>query len=236
MDQTEKLVVLGRMSATLAHEIRNPLAGISAVTQVLDGKIETGDPRKKYVSLIMKEIDRVNRIVHDLLDYTRDSRPYFIKADILPVLDKAIEVNAEHIGSKSIAVEKTMDLDSCPIAMDQDKLCHVFAGVIANAVEAMDDGGALSIGLRNDTSIDRIGPAIELAFKDNGKGSEVEDLSELFSPFYTTKTKGTGLGLAVTQKVIEEHNGRVWAERNEDGGLNFRILLPVDQPEQQNKV
>lgn len=236
MNETEKFVILGRMSAMLAHEIRNPLAGISAVTQVLDGKIDRKDPRKKYVTLIMKEIDRVNKIVHDLLDYTRDSRPYFAKADISSLIDKALATLAEELERKRIQVDRKYESPSLWIRADQDNIERVFNNIITNAIEAMEESGRLTINVRRDRAGDELLESVEIAFADTGRGCDLQDLAEMFSPFYSTKTRGTGLGLAVSSKVVEEHRGRMDAARNKDRGLTFTVSLPVEQPRSDTNI
>jgi len=230
MDDTDKFVVLGRMSAMLAHEIRNPLAGISAVTQVLEGKIDSTDPRQKYVKLIMKEIDRVNKIVHDLLDYTREARPYFIRTKITSVVETALVCHCGKLDEKGIRLERDYVAEIPQIEVDQEKMQHVFANIIENAVEAMDTNGRLRISVGINDKARTIGGEVEIAFSDDGRGSALEDLNEMFSPFYTTKTKGTGLGLAVSSKVVEQHNGRLAVAANPDKGLVFKVFLPMKQP------
>ena len=230
MNDTDKFVVLGRMSAMLAHEIRNPLAGISAVTQVLEGKIDSDDPRRKYVKLIMKEIDRVNKIVHDLLDYTREARPYFIRTEIASIIENALVSHAEKLDEKSIQLEKDYGAEIPQIEVDLEKIQHVFGNIIENAIEAMDVNGRLKITVGINNEARATGDDVEIAFSDDGKGSVLEDLNEMFSPFYTTKTKGTGLGLAVGSKVVEQHNGKLVAAANPDRGLVFTVFLPVKQP------
>ena len=236
MEGTDKFVILGRMSAMLAHEIRNPLAGISAVTQVLEGKIDSNDPRKKYVNLIMNEIERVNKIVHDLLDYTRDSRPYFVKAEIASLIDKALATHAEDLEKKNIQVDRQYESQDLHFQADQDKIERVFSNIITNAIEAMAEKGRLTIKARENDEMAEIGNSVEISFSDTGSGCELEDLSEMFSPFYTTKTKGTGLGLAVSSKVIGEHNGMLVAEANAERGLTFTVFLPVEQPRGKNNA
>ena len=232
MKHTDQFLILGRMSAMLAHEIRNPLAGISAVTQVLEGKIDTNDPRKKYVSLIMKEIDRVNKIVHDLLDYTRDSRPYFVRVETASLVDKTLAFHVEDLEEKNIQVDRQYKSEGLLVQVDQEMIERVFSNIIENAIEALDENGRLTITAAVDEDGDGSGNTVRIGFSDTGRGSEIEDLSEMFSPFYTTKTKGTGLGLAVSSKVVEEHNGTLEVAANPDKGLTFTVSLPVDQPDE----
>ena len=230
MKETEKLLILGRMSAMIAHEIRNPLAGISAVTQVLEGKIEPNDPRRHYVSLILKEIDHVNKLVHDLLDYTREHKPYFLPSEVTALANRALSVFVDELQKKGIAVKKDFHENEMIIPLDQEKIERAFKNIITNAIEAIDKRGCITISTKSVNGLRKKDNGIEIAFSDTGKGSELKKLRALFSPFYTTKAKGTGLGLAVGQKIVEEHHGRIWAEKNPDKGLTVRIFLPREQP------
>jgi signal transduction histidine kinase len=234
MKNTDKFLILGRMSAMLAHEIRNPLAGISAVTQVLEGKIDRNDPRKKYVSLIMKEIDRVNKIVHELLDYTRDSRPYFVRVEVASLVDKALAFGAEELEEKNIQVDRQYESEGLVVQVDQEMIQRVFSNIIENAIEALDENGRLTITAEADEHDNGKRKTVRIGFSDTGRGTELDDLSEMFSPFYTTKTKGTGLGLAVSSKVVEEHNGTLGVEANPEKGLTFTVTLPADQLDQES--
>jgi signal transduction histidine kinase len=228
MNEVEKFLILGKMSAVLAHEIRNPLAGISAVTQVLEGKIDKNDPRHKYVALIMKEVDRVNKIVHDLLDFTRYSQPYLIQSDAIALADRALESCLEELDKKEITVEKRYESEHIALQADQEKIERVFRNIIMNAIEAMDKGGRLIVSICKTNQKKGKKNWIEIAFSDTGKGCDIEDINEMFSPFYTTKAKGTGLGLAVGLKVVEEHKGRLEVLRNPDKGLTMTVFLPAE--------
>ena len=230
MKETEKLIILGRMSAMIAHEIRNPLAGISAVSQVLEAKIEPNDPRRQYVSLILKEIDRVNKLVHDLLDYTRESKPYFLPTDIRQLTNRAISVFKEDLDKKGIAVQRDYYEKEIKIPLDQEKMERVFRNILVNAIEAIEKQGSITVSTMPANGAKKKDAGIEITISDTGKGSELTDLRKIFSPFYTTKSKGTGLGLAVGQKIVEEHNGRIWVEKNPDKGLTVHVFLPIEQP------
>ncbi len=229
MKLRDRFVVLGRLSSTLAHEIRNPLAGISAVTQVLDGKIDADDPRKKYINLILREIERVNKLVYDLLSYTRRGKSYFMRVDVHSLIDKVLSSQAQKFSNRKIEVRKRFGEQVPAVMVDCEQIELAFINIVINAIEAMEEGGILTV----ETEIEGKEPGeVAIEFIDTGKGSELEDLSELFSPFYTTKTQGVGLGLAVTSKIVEDHNGTVSAEKNREKGLKFTVFLPVNQAEE----
>lgn len=228
MKEAERLQILGRMSAVIAHEIRNPLAGITAVTQVLEGKLERDDPRRQYVSLILKEIDRVNKLVHDLLDYTRETKPYFLVTCPSSIINRAIISFSNELKEKNITVKSEFGTDEIKVPLDQEKMERVFRNIIQNSIEAIEENGELAISVKPVKEKESEYKGVEVIISDNGKGIVVEDLNKLFSPFYTTKSKGTGLGLAVAMKIVEEHKGRIWAEKNNGKGISMHIFLPAE--------
>lgn len=226
MKEAERLQILGKMSAVIAHEIRNPLAGITAVTQVLEGKLERDDPRRQYVSLILKEIDRVNKLVHDLLDYTRETKPYFLVTCPSSIINRALTYFSKELGEKNIVVKREYSPDEIKVPLDQEKMERVFRNIIQNSIEAIDGNGQIVVSVNQVNGKEGESKGVEVVITDNGKGIVTEDLNNLFSPFYTTKSKGTGLGLAVAMKLVEEHKGRIWAERNTGKGISMHIFLP----------
>jgi signal transduction histidine kinase len=224
VSKQERLIVLGRLSSVLAHEIRNPLAGISAATQVLGGKLGGTDPRKKYVGMILKEIERVDEIVKNLLDYARDGRACMMRADVRALVDAALERASDRIGRAGVTVETCGDGGVPYVRCDAQMIGRVLDNLIGNALDAMPDGGTLTLRTTHDAASGRVAVAVE----DTGIGTDVDDLGELFSPFYTTKTKGNGLGLPVALKCVEEHGGTIRAARNEPRGLAMTVEWPVE--------
>jgi len=221
----ERLIVLGHLSSVLAHEIRNPLAGISAATQMLGGKLQPTDPGKKYVSMILKEVDRVNDIVKDLVDFSRESRAYMMRASVATLVDAALEKFSGPFEQAGIRVEKQSD-DVPFVVCDAEHMGRAFGHLIANAVDAMPDGGTLTVR----TAYDEGAKHVSVIIEDTGRGVEIENLAELFSPFYTTKTKGSGLGLPIALKFVEEHGGTIAARRGEPSGLTMTVRWPVEPP------
>jgi signal transduction histidine kinase len=220
----ERLLVLGRLSSMLAHEIRNPLAGISAATQLLRGKLDGADPRRKYVGMILKEVDRVDEIVKNLLDYSREGRACMMRADLPSILDTAVSIFRDRLDATGVEVVSTHDEAVPFVVCDMDMLGRAFRNLIANGIDAMPSGGTLLLR----TAYDAAGGWVSVHVEDTGIGVEVDDLTELFSPFYTTKTKGNGLGLPVAVKCIEEHGGTITAHRRAAGGLAMVVRWPVN--------
>jgi signal transduction histidine kinase len=218
----ERLVVLGRLSSVLAHEIRNPLAGISAATQLLAGKMGRDDPKSKYVGMILKEIGRVDDIVKNLLDFSREGRACMMRADLRAIVDAALAPFAAPFERVGIRVETHHGADVPFVVCDAEQMGRVFRNLIANAVDAMPQGGALTVRTALDGAND-----VTVSFEDTGKGTDVEDVGELFSPFYTTKTKGNGLGLPVALKCVEDHGGTITARRGAACGMTMTVRWPL---------
>jgi signal transduction histidine kinase len=219
----ERLVVLGRLSSVLAHEIRNPLAGISAATQMLGGKLDPTDPKRKYVGMILDEIGRVEEIVKDLLDYSRDGQACMMKADLRSIVEKALSSFADAFERLGVCVNVHHDGAMPFVRCDAEQIERAFRNLIANAVDAMAQGGALTIRTAHDA---RTGE-VTVTFEDTGVGTDLDDLGELFSPFYTTKTKGNGLGLPVALKALEEHGGTITPRRGASCGLTMVVRWPA---------
>lgn len=222
----ERLIVLGRLSSVLAHEIRNPLAGISAATQMLDGKMDPGDPRKKYAGMILKEVDRVNDIVKNLLDFSREGRAYMVPVRVADLVESALSGFAGPFEQAGIRVATEYGDDVPRAACDTEHMGRVFQNLIANSIDAMPAGGTLTVRAWHDAA----GGQVAVSFEDTGEGVEVEDMGELFSPFFTTKAKGNGLGLPVALNFVEEHGGTITARRLEPCGLAMTVRWPVEPP------
>lgn len=219
----DRLVVLGRLSSVLAHEIRNPLAGISAATQVLGGKLEPADPKRKYVGMILSEIERVEEIVKNLLNYSREGQPCMMRADLGSIIEKALGTFGDAFDRSRVCVDVRHDGAMPFVRCDAEQIERAFHNLISNAVDAMPQGGTLTIRTAHDASTGEV----TVTFDDTGVGTELEELDELFSPFYTTKAKGNGLGLPVALKCLEEHGGSITPRRGASCGLTMVVRWPA---------
>lgn len=225
----DRLAVLGRLSSVLAHEIRNPLAGISAATQMLGGKLESADPKKKYVGMILSEIDRVEQIVKNLLDYSREGQPCMMRADLGAIIERTLGAFGDAFDRSDVRVDVRHDEAMPFVRCDAEQIERAFRNVIANAIDAMPQGGTLTVRTAHDASTGEV----TVTFEDTGVGTDLDELDELFSPFYTTKTKGNGLGLPVALKCLEEHGGSITPRRGASCGLTMVVrwpALPADRP------
>jgi PAS domain S-box len=224
--RVDRLASVGQFAAGLAHEIRNPLTGIKTGIQVIKNR-ELNKNELANVELmdgLTYEIDRINNLVTDLLDFSKPKQAMREKENICDVIRKSLDLAKEGIVRKEISVAITGK--DCPkyVFADKGQAEQIFLNIITNAVEAMDNHGNLLISA-DTVSEDGIN-WIRITFEDDGIGIEEEQLDKIFNPFFTTKVKGTGLGLVVVFKLIEENNGKISIESKINQGTKITILLP----------
>lgn len=215
----EKYAVTGRIARTIAHEVRNPLTNINLSIEQLRSEVPQSETTGLFFDMVVRNSERINNLVSDLLNTTRVADLNFSKTSINEVLDSAIDFAADRIELKQIKVVKNYDDSICGISVDIQKIKVAFLNIIVNAIEAMDDGGILTISTENlnNKCISKI--------MDNGKGMTREQLGRLFEPYFTTKEKGNGLGLANSQNIILGHNGSISAESEPGVGTTFTIIF-----------
>lgn len=215
--QKEKLAVIGQMATAIAHEIRNPLSSLKGFTQLQQEK-DKGD--EQYYPIMLNEIDRINAIVTDLLILGKPNTALKSPSNLLDIIQYVITIIEPHAQRKEIHIKLDVS-DSSVLLCDQNQLKQVFINLIKNAMEAMPEGGTITICSENK------GDFAEVAIIDEGCGIDQEKLAKLGEPFYTTKQNGTGLGLMVTKKIIEEHGGGFNIKSNLGVGTTVTITLPL---------
>jgi two-component system NtrC family sensor kinase len=227
---TEKLASLGKIAATVAHEINNPLTGVFTYVKLMERKIEQGkgeppDVEKfsEYLSTMSREVQRTSAIVQNLLDFTRPKELARKVVDLNHLLDESLDIVRNKLTIADITVER--ELDPLPdIPADPSQMKQVFINLIINACEAMETGGVLTIKSRDDSSKGKV----MISFADTGTGIPPEILPQLFDPFFTTKEKGTGLGLAVVYQIITRHNGTIDVKSSPEEGTVMLVTLPTE--------
>ncbi len=232
LQRTEQLKVAGELATGLAHEIKNPLAGIKASIEVLSTVPYLPEDDKGILVQVIGEIKRIESLIKGLLNFARPSRPRFDDTDVNAVLDAVAYLVLQSPSrvqgaSREISIVKDFDRHLPVITADPMQLKQVFMNLLLNAVEAMQDGGILAMKTRFDAAAQ----AVRVEISDTGRDLDVAVLDKIFQPFFTTKPKGTGLGLAISKRLIEEHGGRISVARNPGGGAIFNISLPVIQSE-----
>jgi signal transduction histidine kinase len=193
------------------------LTNINLATEQLRNEIAANEDADILFEMISRNSNRINQLISNLLDSTRISELQYIKSSINDVLDSSLEFASDRVELKQIKVVKDYDKDIYPILVDQEKIKIAFLNIIVNAIEAMDDGGTLHLSTetRNNRCVTKI--------TDTGKGLSKEDVARLFEPYFTTKEKGTGLGLTNTQNIILAHNGKIRVESELGKGTSFTI-------------
>ncbi len=232
--ERERLAALGEMAAGLAHEIRNPLGAIKGAAQILKGEADPATA-EEFRGIIVDEVNRLNGVVSQFLDYARPYRGDPEPMDVNEAVRKAAQIisqQATALEETGVLVEISTDLEENlpPVRADANQLHQVFLNLGLNAVEAMPQGGKLVVrtGLRRVTRKGVPVYSVEVRFRDSGGGIQPQDLSKLFIPFHTTKQKGTGLGLPISQRIIENHGGQIEVRSQPGKGSTFTVVLPVE--------
>lgn len=230
--RAEKLTSLGQLAASIAHEVNNPLSGVLVYTQLLVRKLSSGrfseEMAMEYLSKMEQELTRSTRLVHNLLDFARQSPPSLRIVNCDEVINKSLELAGHSAALLNIEVIKELSPQIPNIIADFDQLQQVCTNLIINAIQAMPGGGRLVLRTSND------GDWIKIEVQDTGCGISPENMSRLFTPFFTTKDKGkgVGLGLAVAHGIIERHNGKIEVQSKEGDGTLFTIHMPIKHEEQ----
>jgi two-component system sensor histidine kinase HydH len=218
--RNERLAALGKMAAGVAHELRNPLSSIKGLAVLLKGKVGADSEGKQTADILVEEVERLNRSIGELLDYARPEKLEKTKVSLHSILDKArtlVGVDAEALG---IAISLWSDKTHGIVLVDEDKMNQVFLNLLLNSIQAMHEGGELVIRLTEEAGV------VVCTIEDTGTGVATENLSRVFDPYFTTKSDGTGLGLALSAKVVEEHGGSIVLENRETQGARVIVRLP----------
>jgi len=221
--RSERLASLGRLAAGVAHEIRNPLSSIRGFAQYFMTRLKGHEEEQGYASIMVKEVDRLNRVVTDLLDFARPKEPHRELHPLENILSHSVKLLDPELRKKGVQVEEEYEPDLPLALVDRDQLSQAFLNLLLNSLESMEGGGKVRITLKKGESQH----AIELAIADTGRGISPEDLGRVFEPFFSTKRGGTGLGLAIVHQIVESHGGEVAVESREGIGTTFRITLPA---------
>lgn len=218
----DRLAALGEMAAGVAHEIRNPLGGIELYASSLRRKFADASPEYATCGKIMAAAASLNRIVTDMLTFTRSRAPQFRKAHIGQVVRSAVDMAARELEMRGVAVQVEMAVGDRPRNLDPDQLIQASLNVILNAAQAMEKGGEIVISVR-EAEIDG---GLIICFADQGKGIPDAAKAKIFDPFFTLRKNGTGLGLAIVHKIIQDHGGVIDVADNQPKGTRVTFRLP----------
>jgi signal transduction histidine kinase len=221
----EKMVALGEMSTNIAHEIKNPLTSIGGFARRLDRTVPEGSQEKKYSETIIKEVSRLERILNDLLKYTREESLIFKELDPRDILAESLSMVTEEICPARIQLVKEYGEEIPGIMGNSPQLKQTFFNLINNACQAMKEEGTLFVRvhsfLKNGSSY------VKVEVEDTGKGVDPENLHNIFNPFYSTKESSLGLGLPIVHRIITSHRGQIEVDNHPGKGVNFIITLPA---------
>ncbi len=243
MRRSDRLATLGMIAAGIAHEVKNPLVGISGAAQLMKSELRsserwgrkagTNKSQIEYLDVILKEADRLNRVLEGILDFTR-LKPLEIKScNIHSILDHVLTLNEEDARQSKVILSRLYDPSLPEVLGNRDQLVQVFLNIVRNAIEAMPRGGKLTVVTRMSdqfTSVQADGKKHRLMVVkvgDTGPGIKQEHLSDIFTPFFTTKDNGVGLGLALSYQIVQEHLGTIRVESHEKEGTTFSVYLPL---------
>ncbi|MDF0650487.1 MAG: PAS domain S-box protein [Nitrospira sp.] len=222
--RTERVAELGTLASGMAHEIGTPMNVILGRAEYLMDRV-TEEPIKRGLQTIITQVERITRVMNQLLSFARRKAPRRVPLDVRKVIEDSMEMFQERLATNQIQVEMRM-ADPCPMVLaDADQISQVLLNLIMNAVHAMPEGGTLRVGLEPEQAM------VKLTIADTGHGIPSEVIKKIYDPFFTTKEfgKGTGLGLTVVKGIIEEHQGSIAVESEEGNGTSFTVLLPMSQ-------
>jgi signal transduction histidine kinase len=229
MSRAEHLATLGELATGLAHEIRNPLAGIAGVIEIVGRDLPNTSPARAVVKDIRIEIAQINRILTDLLQTARPHPPEIQVSDLNTTVEHAVMLARQQVLSKPIKIELQKDPNLAKVEHDSDQIHQVILNLLLNSVQAIEGAGIVRVLLaaKKDKAL--------ISVTDSGRGISAEHLPFIFRPFYTTKGNGTGLGLSLARRIVEDHRGRIDVQSDVGRGTEFLITLPVRQSQESSE-
>ena len=223
MSRAEHLATLGEMATGLAHEIRNPLAGIAGVIEIIGRDLPATSPARTVVKDVRQEIARINHIVTDLLQTARPHPPTVRKSDLNTTVEHAVMLGRQQALAKSVEIALHKDPTLPEVEHDSDQIHQVLLNLLLNSLQAIEQNGKITV------SLEAQGKTAIVQVTDNGRGIAPDQLPNIFRPFYTTKGDGTGLGLSLARRIVEDHEGRIDVSSTLGKGTTFAVVLPLQR-------
>jgi hypothetical protein len=220
MSRAEHLATLGELATGLAHEIRNPLAGIAGVIDIIGRDLPASSPARAMVKDVRLEINQINRILTDLLETARPHPPQMMRSNLNTTVEHAVMLARQQVLSHPIKIELRKAPDLAEVEHDSDQIHQVVLNLLLNAVQAIDGPGTVNVQIssKNDCAI--------VTVTDTGRGMSEQQITQIFRPFYTTRSNGTGLGLSLVRRIVEEHQGHIQVKSEPGNGSTFEVQLP----------
>ncbi len=221
----DRLSTLGTLSAEMAHELKNPLAGMYGSMEILEKEFPKEHPKNEFVQILKKEIDRMSRIAHRYLDFARPHKPEKAQHDINSLIHSVVEIISEQAKKKKVAINLQLSPALPDIFIDGEQVKQAIMNILINAIQATPENRSVHIASEME------GAHLWISIQDEGRGISESDLAKIFDPLFTTKKEGTGLGLSIAYQIITQHNGQMTMKNSKEGGALCRIVLPVLKPE-----
>lgn len=225
IEKAEHLASLGELAAGLAHDIKNPIAGIKGALEIIKEQIEPDDPKKEIYTEIIHQTDKIYSIIQDLLNYARPRQLDMSMTSPGKPIRAAIKMAASQTQDKDIKIICDKMDENIRVLMDENKIQEVILNMLLNSIAAIEKKGTIKINTKADTAKNRF----EIFINDTGKGIKPENIPLVFNPFFTTRRKGTGLGLSICKKIIQEHGGTITVHGQEGQGAEFIIQIPIKE-------
>jgi signal transduction histidine kinase len=230
MSRAEHLATLGELAAGLAHEIRNPLAGIAGVIDIIGRDLPSTSPARAVVKDVRQEINQIDHILTDLLQTARPHPPAIRRSDLNTTVEHAVMLARQQALSKPIEVQFKKNPNVPEVEHDSDQIHQVLLNLMINSIQAIEGSGKITVEVGTHDSFSTITVA------DTGRGILPEHLPNIFRPFYTTKGNGTGLGLSLARRIVEEHGGHIDVTSTQGKGARFVVNLPIRRPKPDSAV
>jgi hypothetical protein len=230
MSRAEHLATLGELATGLAHEIRNPLAGIAGVIEIIGRDLPASSPARDMVKDVRLEINQINRILTDLLETARPHPPMMMRSNLNTTVEHAVMLARQQVLSQPIQIELQKALDLPDVEHDSDQIHQVLLNLLLNAVQALNPLQTREGSGTVRVEIGSLDDCARVTVSDTGRGIPEAQLSQIFRPFYTTRGNGTGLGLSLARRIVEEHHGRINVTSIVGKGSTFEVLIPFNAP------
>jgi signal transduction histidine kinase len=228
MLQAEHLATMGELAAGVAHEIRNPLAGIAGAIEIITKDFPKDHPDREVMEDLRQEVRRIEKVLNDMLAYARPKPPQFGRADLKEIFARTLHLARQQTGARHVEFSVQVPPDLPAFRMDSEQLHQVLLNLVLNGVQAIEGEGKLTIAAKvNATGGPGQADLVEISVSDTGAGIPPESLERIFRPFFTTKRGGTGLGLSLCRRIIRQHGGALTVESKLGKGSRFIIRLPM---------
>jgi signal transduction histidine kinase len=220
LQQADRLATTGEMAASIAHEIKNPIAGVLGALRVFQSDLPPGDPKQEIVREMILQLHRMNQTVTDLLSYARPMPPSFTGCSVNEVISRTVNMLSRQSPGGRIAIRTELADGLPPVPADEKQLQQVIWNIVLNGLQSMEGPGTLTV------TSSRENGGVRIDVKDTGKGIPPDQIEKVFKPFYTTKHKGTGLGMTISRRIVDQHRGTIGVESSEGRGTTVTIILP----------